>query len=398
MHPPLNQHYDVVLVGGGIIGSAVAYWLAANDDFDGSIVVIEKDTSYTYGATGRSVSSIRLQFSTPLNIQIARFGVHFIKQAGTYLRVDDDTPNLSFTEGGYLFLATSAQGREVLRQNHQIQREQGVEEVIMLHPHDLRQRFPWLNVRGVTGATLGVCNEGWFDAYLMLQAFKRKARRLGVHYLDDTVVDLAVAGNKVWKVVLKTGPAIGCGCVVNAAGAWAQQVAAMAGIDLPVFPRRRQVFVFSCRTQLPKCPLVIDPDGFYFRPEGAQYLCGMKPPPDQDPDGFNFAVDYDWFEERLWPRLTRWVPAFDAVKRQRAWAGHYAYNTFDRNALLGRHPAVDNLFFATGFSGHGVQQAPAVGRGLSELITYGGYRTLDLSAFSITRLIDNRPVLEQYVV
>ena len=398
MHPPLNQHYDVVLVGGGIIGSAVAYWLVANDDFDGSIAVIEKDRSYTYGATGRSVSSIRLQFSTPLNIQIARFGVHFIKQAGAYLRVDDDTPNLSFTEGGYLFLATSAQGREVLRQNHQIQREQGVEEVIMLDPFDLKQRFPWLDVTGVMGATLGVRNEGWFDAYLMLQAFKRKARRLGVHYLDDTVVDLAVAGNKVWKVVLKTGPAIGCGCVVNAAGAWARQVAAMAGIDLPVFPRRRQVFGFSCRTQLPKCPLVIDPDGFYFRPEGAQYLCGMKPPPDQDPDGFNFTVDYDWFEERLWPRLTRWVPAFDAVKRQRAWAGHYAYNTFDRNALLGRHPAVDNLFFATGFSGHGVQQAPAVGRGLSELITYGGYRTLDLSAFSITRLIDNRPVLEQYVV
>jgi len=396
-----RRYYDAVIVGGGIMGSSTAYWLASNPDFDGSVAVIEKDPTYAYSTTARSNSSIRMQFSTALNIAISKFGIHFIKNIANYLTVGDEIPQLSFVERGYLFLSTTAAGRDVLLGNHRIQRAQGIEDVIALTQGELAARFPWLNANGVTCATLGLKNEGWFDPYSLLQAFKRKARSLGVTYLADEVTGITLAnaraGVKISEVVTKGG-VIGCGVVVNAAGAWARKVAAMAGVEIPVFPRKRSVFVFDCPTKIPDFPLLIDPEGFYVRPDGAYYLCGMKPPADRDPDSHDFEVDHQWFDDELWPRLARWAPAFETVKVQRAWTGHYEYNTFDKNALLGTHPAVENLYFCNGFSGHGMQQSPAAGRGISELITYGDYRTLDLREFSVRRLIDNRPIVEQYVV
>jgi len=395
---PDDSRFEVVIVGGGIMGSSTAYWLASNPNFQGSVAVVEKDPTYTYSTTARSNSSIRMQFSTGLNIELSKFGIHFIKNAASYLATNDEPPHLSFVESGYLFLATTEAERRVLWANYAVQRAHGIEDVITLEPDDLARRFPWLNVGGVTGATLGLRNEGWFDPYGLLQAFKRKARSLGVTYLADEVVGLRLDGRRITQVQLKDRRAIDCAVVVNAAGAWSRNIAAMVGIDIPVYPRRRFVFVFRAEKQIENCPLVIDPLGFYFRPEGEFYLCGMKPPADLDPNSHDFEVDYSWFEERLWPLLWRWVPDFAAVKVQRAWTGHYEYNTFDRNALLGLHPAIENLYFCNGFSGHGMQQSPAAGRGISELITYGAYRSLDLSPFSIERLVHNRPIVEQYVV
>ena len=148
---------------------------------------------------------------------------------------------------------------------------------------------------------------------------------------------------------------------------------------LPVEARKRMVFTFACRAALPAFPLLIDPTGAYVRPEGDLYLSGMAPPEDADPPATDFAVDHAFFEETLWPIIATRVPAFEAIKPGRAWAGHYDFNTFDQNALVGPLPGFANLHVATGFSGHGLQQAPAVGRGLAELIVHGRYQSLDLS-------------------
>jgi len=392
-----DRRFDVVIVGGGVIGSSIAYWLAANTDFGGSVAVIEKDPTYAFSTTARSNSCIRMQFSTPMNIAISRFGIQFIKNVSAYLSTDSDTADVSFREFGYLFLGTSVKDREILLRNHALQRHHGIEDVVALTAEELGARFPWMSVEGVTCATLGLRNEGGFDPYLFLQAFKRKARSLGVTYLGEEVVGMRRAGHRVLSVQTSSG-SIECGTVVNAAGAWAREVAAMAAVDLPVFPRPRSVFVFSCPTKIPNMPLLIDPDGLYVRADGAHFLCGMKPAAELDRNSHDFDVDYRWFDEEIWPRLARWVPAFESVKVQRAWTGHYEYNTFDRNAVLGPHPEVDNLFFCNGFSGHGMQQAPAVGRGINELIAYGRYVTLDLSTFSARRLVDNQPIVEEYVV
>jgi FAD-dependent oxidoreductase domain-containing protein 1 len=186
--------------------------------------------------------------------------------------------------------------------------------------------------------------------------------------------------------------------VVLAAGTGTPALARQAGVALPVEARKRMVFTFSCRAPLPGFPLLIDPTGAYVRPEGDLYLSGMAPPEDADPPATDFAVDHGFFEETLWPIIAARVPAFEQIKPGRAWAGHYDFNTFDHNALIGALPGCANLFVATGFSGHGLQQAPAVGRGLAELIVHGGYRSLDLSPLGCERIAEGRPLVEENVV
>lgn len=387
---------DVVIVGGGVIGSAIAYFLVANPEFDGRVVVVERDPSYQDGSTARSAGSIRQQFSTPENIAISQFGIRFLKRLPEYLAVDGESPDVQFHEGGYLFLAT-ARGAAALETSVATQHRMGA-NTLHLNPDQLRQRFPWLQLDDIAAGALGVENEGWFDPYALLQALRRKAIALGVQYRGNEVVGLRRTGNRINAVLLADGERMAGGQVINAAGPRARAVAAMARIELPVRPRKRYVFVFACRTALADCPLVIDPSGCYFRPEGAQFICGMSPPPEEDPDCLDLDVDYDVFEQRLWPILAHRVPAFEAIKRTAAWAGHYAYNSFDQNAILGPHPDVQNLLFANGFSGHGLQQAPAVGRGISELVVHGEYRSLDLSRLGFERLLRNEPICETKVV
>jgi glycine/D-amino acid oxidase-like deaminating enzyme len=173
----------------------------------------------------------------------------------------------------------------------------------------------------------------------------------------------------------------------------------MAGLSIPVEPRRRSLFVFDCRQSLPgRIPLTIDPSGVFFRPEGRFYLTGTTPQEDRVVDVDDFVVMHSEFDEQIWPVLAARVPAFEAIKVVNAWAGHYDYCLLDHNAIVGPHPAVGNFFFANGFTGHGLQQAPAVGRGISELIASGVYRTLDLSPLSYQRVAANRPFLESAVI
>ena len=390
------KYVDVVIVGGAVVGSAAAYFLRAQTGFKGSVLVVEKDFTYEHSATARSAASIRHQFSTPENIRMSQFGTHFIQNIGDYLAVDGEVPDLGFHEGGYLFLATPA-GRDVLEANHRVQRSLGV-DVALLAPAQLQVRFPWLNTSDLSAGSLGLSGEGWLDAFGLMQAFRRKAVSLGAEYQQAQVSAVQRAGRAITAVTLSDGATVSCGLVINAAGTGAPALAQSAGIFLPVQSRKRCVFFFSTPAEVSQCPLVIDPSGAYFRPEGSGFICGISPTENQDPECFDFEVDHTLFDNVLWPTLAARVPGFEAARVQNAWAGHYDVNTLDHNVILGAHPEVDNLLFANGFSGHGMQQSAAAGRALSELVTFGSYRTLDLSAMGWTRVIEQRPLLEINVV
>jgi glycine/D-amino acid oxidase-like deaminating enzyme len=378
--------FDVVIVGGGAMGSSIAWHLAMEPTVANKVAVVERDPTYARASSSLSAASIRQQFSTPLNIHLSRYGIGFLRHARELLQVD-----LGLKEPGYLFLASPA-GEAVLRANHAIQKGEGC-AVELLDPHALQQRFPVISAEGVALASHGTANEGWFDGPALMQAFRRKARQQGVEYVHDEVVDLAPH-----EVTLRSGTILSARTIVIAAGPWSGEVAARAGIMLPVEPRRRSVFVFDCRETLPPLPLTIDPSGVWFRPEGRFYLSGTTPAKGNDPPGAPLEVQHQEWEEMVWPVLAGRVPAFEAAKVVNSWAGYYEYNTFDQNGIVGRHPETDSIVFATGFSGHGIQQSPAVGRAVAELIVHGDYRTLNLSPFGYERISAGRPVRELNVV
>jgi glycine/D-amino acid oxidase-like deaminating enzyme len=392
-----SERADVVVVGGAIIGSSVATFLAQRGDFDGRIVVVERDPTFRTSSTTLSAASIRLQFSTPLNIEISRFGVEVIKHPDRYLAVDGEGPEVDFVENGYLFLATDA-GLATLERNHATQRALDV-PVLLLTPAELRDRFPWITVEDLAGASLGLADEGWFDAHALLQGFRRRARSLGVTERVGEVVGLERDGDRLRGVRLADGSLIEADWVVNAAGPRAASVAAMAEIELPVSPRKRLVFHVEAPVSLGAAPLTVDPSGVYFRPEGPAYIAGFSPRDgDSDPDTLDLVPDRAPFESLVWPALAHRVAAFDRLRLLDTWAGHYEVNVLDHNGIVGPHPVVTNLLFANGFSGHGLQQAPAVGRGLAEWITVGRYESLELSPLGYGRIERNEPIRELNVV
>ena len=388
----------MVIVGGAIVGSATATFLARRPDWHGRIVILERDPTFRTSSTTLSAASIRLQFSTPLNIEISRFGVEVIKHLETWLGVEGQpAPEVDFVEGGYLFLASAA-GLPILESNHAVQREHGV-EVALLTPAQLQERFPWMQVDDLAGGSLGLRDEGWFDAYALLQAFRRKARSLGVEEVAGEVVEIERSGGRATGVRLADGRHIEADWVVNAAGPRAGGVAGMAGVRLPVSPRKRMVFHFDCRTRIADAPLTIDTSGVYFRPEGPNYIAGSSPRGEQpDPETLDLEVDRSWFEQVVWPAIAHRVPAFEAIRLLDAWAGHYEVNTLDHNAVIGPHPDLPNFLFANGFSGHGLQQAPAAGRALSEWIATGDYETIDVRPLGYERIAANEPYEELNVI
>jgi len=377
---------DVIVIGGGVMGSSVAYHLKSDPAFTGKVTVIERDPTYARASSALSASSIRQQFSTPLNIHLSRYGIGFLRRAGELLGVE-----LGLREPGYLFLASHA-GEAVLRANHAIQKGEDC-AVELLDPAALVGRFPWISTEGVTLASHGTANEGWFDGPALMQGFRRKARDLGAVYVADEVVGFSGS-----SVMLRNGGRLEAKTIVLAAGPWSGEVAACADIALPVEPRRRSVFVFDVREPPGITPLTIDPSGTWFRPEGRFYIGGTTPAEGNDPPGAPLEVQHQEWDEIVWPTLAARVPAFEAAKVVNAWAGYYEYNTFDQNGIVGRHPEIESLIFATGFSGHGIQQSPAVGRAVAELIVHGSYRTLDLSPFGYERISAGRPIRELNVV
>ncbi len=389
----------IIVVGGGAIGSAVAYFLTLHRP-GCQVTVIERDFSYSQASSALSASSIRQQFSSAINIAMSSFGIEFMRQIGYCLEVAGERPDIGLVEDGYLYLATAA-GEAVLRENYALQISQGV-DVALLSPEALRQRFPWLNTEHVALGSLGLSGEGWYDGYSLLQGLRKKAISQGVRYVQAEVVGVEASGSDgvqhISAVQLANGERLPCSAVVNAAGPWARRVAQWLDIDLPVYGRRRTVFNFTCPEPLPQCPLLIDTSGIWLRPEGRGFIAGFSPPDDNDPDFQPLEPEHEAFENYLWPTLAERIPAFEALRLQSAWAGYYEMNVFDHNAIVGLHPRCDNLYFANGFSGHGLQQCPAVGRGLAELIHTGDWQTLDLSPVAFQRIVEGRPLLEKNVI
>ena len=388
---------DVAIVGAGIVGASVAYWLTRLEPAL-SVVLVERDPGFADASSQRSASSIRQQFTTPVNVRMSRFGLEFLHEAPALLEVDGDAPALGLRLPGYLVLAGDA-GADALRADQAMQQALGA-PIALLSPARLARHFPWLALDGLALGAFGAGAEGWFDGPALHAALLRRARRQRARLVRGEVaaIEVATAGGtrRAKALRLADGTRIGCGRVVVAAGAWSRRVAATAGIGLPVHARRRTVFVLSCPTPLTGCPLVVDPSGCWFRPEGRGFIAGTVPA--DDDDDLPLEPDLAEFDDRLWPALARRVPAFEALRVERAWAGYYEVNAWDHNALLGPHPAVPNLLFATGFSGHGMQHAPAAGRGIAECVLHGGWRSLDLSALSVARLDEGRRVTEGQVI
>jgi glycine/D-amino acid oxidase-like deaminating enzyme len=400
----MNDSYDVVIIGGAVIGSAVAYFLTANDHFNGSVVIIERDPTFATASTALSSSSIRNQFSNPINVQISQYGTQFIRAFAETMAADGESPELDFHEGGYLFLAATDAQVHILRKNHAVQKSLGA-DVVLWDQGQLKAAFPHLNVDDLQLASYGRSGEGWFSNTGLMNGFRNKARAQGADYVIDTVVGIHRHANRITGVTLAGGRRVRCGLLVNAAGTRAADAAAMAGLSIPVEPRKRTLFVFDC-AQSPQgtantnhgcLPLMIDTSGTFCRPEGRFFIAGTKPTVDPAVDLDDFAPRYEEFDS-IWMDLAARSEKFEAIKLVNFWAGHYAYNTLDQNAIVGPHDAVRNFIFANGFSGHGLQQAPAIGRGIAEWITYGDFRSLDLSPLKYARIKHNDPFVEEAVI
>ena len=389
-------HFDVVIAGGAAVGSATAYFLTADAGLQCKVLVVEQDLGYRRCETTLSAASIRHQFSTPENIMMSMFGTEFLRDFDERMGTEGQPATVGFHERGYLFLASPA-GLHVLEENHALQTRLGA-RIALLDASALASRYPWLETSDLAAGSLGLAGEGWMDAYSLLQGLHRKAVSQGASYREGKVTGLRRQGYRLTEVMLADGTTIACRDVVNAAGIGAPALARMAGLDLPVQARKRNVFFVRSPAPLPGCPMVIDPSGAYFRPEGQGYLMGISPAAEDDPECDDFDVQQAQFEEVLWPLLAHRVPGFEALRRVNAWAGHYDFNVFDQNAIIGTHPAVENLYFANGFSGHGLQHAPAVGRALAELIIHGEYRTLDLSRLGWSRILSAQPLAEKNIV
>uniref|UniRef100_A0A1Q3FJ94 Putative oxidoreductase n=1 Tax=Culex tarsalis TaxID=7177 RepID=A0A1Q3FJ94_CULTA len=422
-----QSHCDVLVIGGGGVGSSIAYWLKKRARNGLNVVVVEKDATYQEASTCLSVGGLRQQFSIVENIQMSLYGAEFMRNVKEHL---GDDVEVNFTPYGYLMLA-SEQGAEQLQENSKLQNTLGAKNEILTAAR-LKERFPWMNTEGIALGCHGLEKEGWFDPWALLSGFKKRAIEYGAHYVEAEMVgfefrkqpDILAEGinqgeyeglDKAYIRMKNGGEVrdIKFSIAIIAAGAASGKIAKMArigtgqgmlSVPLPVEPRKRYVYVYQCGADDGgpgiNTPLTIDPTGTYFRRDGlgGNYLAGRSPGPGEEPAVDNLDVDYDYFDSHVWPQLAKLVPSFENIKVKNAWAGFYEYNTFDENGIVGPHPYYNNLYIATGFSGHGIQQTPAVGRAISEMIIDGDFRTVDLTRFGFDRILVDQPLFEANIV
>ena len=389
-----RNSYDVIIVGGGIMGSTTAYYLTRKDP-NLKVAVIERDLAYTRASTTLSMVNARIQFSLEQNVQISQFAFDVLENFEDEMTVAGNRPSIAYHREGNLFLYEAdavADAREAM----QMQQNLGC-QVEWWTPDEVRQHYPLYDPdERIVGASFGA-KDGHFDAYAVLMAYKANARAQGAVYIEAEVTSLNIADGRIHGVTTATGEGYTAAVVINCAGAWCTELARTAGVELPVQPTKRQCFCVDPAEKSDRpLPLTILPSGFYFRTEtGGMVLIGKSLP--EDPVGFDFSWDQNRFMDMLWLELAEFVPAFERLKLVRGWAGLYAVNTLDGNAILGEWPELKGFYLANGFSGHGLQQGPAVGRYLSEVIT-GATPTMDLSIFTPQRILDGRPLAEGGIV
>lgn len=398
---PTKPTYDVVIIGGAIMGASTAWFLSDTPDFDGSVLVVERDMTFQACSTTHTNSCMRQQFSTELNVRISQFAADFVKNIRTYMGNDERVPQLGIQSFGYMYLADTEDFADTLRQNQKIQRAAGAATELMT-PDEIKVAYPFYNVDDIVLGSINSVDEGYWDASAVNDWWRRQSRERGVEWIQNEVVAITrnASGTKVDTVTLASGEVIACGQLVNASGPRAARTAQLAGIDVPVEPRKRYSWLFRAEQPLDRdLPLTIDPSGVHVRENGGgTYQCGGHTDHDPAVDFDDYAMDYSLWETHVWPTLASRIPQFEAIKIQSEWAGHYAMNTFDHNAIMGPHTDVTNFIFLNGFSGHGLQQSPAMGRGTAEWLTHGAYRTLDMTPFHYARLAANQPIIETAVI
>lgn len=398
---PRHANYDVVIIGGGIMGASAAWFLTQSPDFDGRVLVVERDPTYQFAGTGLTNSCIRQQFSTTLNVQISQFGAEFVQNLRQFMGNDARVPDLPIQNFGYMYLANTPAFADVLRASHAVQRAAGAATRLMT-PDEIAREYPFYTTDDLVLGSINTVNEGYFDGITVFDWLRRSARERGVEFIHNEVVALAKTpnGTRISQAQLASGEDIGCGHVINASGTRGARTAAMAEITLPIEPRKRFTWVFTAEVPLPRAlPLTIDPSGVHVRQDTqTTYMAGAHADIDPAVDFDDFTMDHTIWQDHVWPAIAARIPAFEAIKITREWAGHYDMNTLDANAIVGPHSTVENFLFLNGFSGHGLQQAPAMGRGIAEWITYGAYRSLDLRPFSFDRITRGEAFVENAII
>ncbi len=382
---------DVIIIGGGVIGSSIAYNLL-NDGFAGKIIVFEKDGLYEFASTPRSAGGFRQLYTTVINMQLSKYSLQIYKDFAQTMAIDGEEMEIDFKQRGYLFLAKEEMMPK-FEQHLKLQNENGINSRL-LDKNELLGIIPELNIEDIAGGLY--CSEsGYLDPYSVMQGYIRNAKKLGAEYVYAEVDSLITDQDQIKGIKLVDGSEYYAPIVVNCAGAWASILGEKAGVPLPVVPLPRQIFQFDIEKPLKKyLPLTMDPTGVYFRHEGEKFISGYAE--DIEP-GINFKWRRSAFEEHIWPVLANRIPNFEYAKIERGWSGLYDFNTEDHNAILGEYPTMKGYFVAFGFSGHGMQQAPAVGKCLSELIRTGKYQTIDLTPLRVERFAEKELVVEDAI-
>ncbi|MGH6610024.1 MAG: NAD(P)/FAD-dependent oxidoreductase [Burkholderiaceae bacterium] len=387
------MRYDIVIIGGAIMGSSVAYFLKTLAP-SASVCVIEPDSTYEFSSTLRASGGVRVLFSCPENIEMSKFGREFIRRFPTEMAVDGREAPVDWVEGGYLFIAPPS-GMSLLESNFEQQQAHGC-EVELLTPSQLKDRFPSMFVDDLGGGVHSL-RDGWCDPNGLLQGFRRKAISLGVEYIEDRVTGLSRSTNTVREAQLASGAAIRAEVFINATGAWSAELCAMVDMPLPVAPLRRFEHYFTAGNSIERLPYVKDLDRLAFRSEGKGFSGGLVD--SDEPRGFNFEVDHDYFERVVWPAVAHRFPPFEAARCHRTWSGLYEQCELDGNPIIGNwNGGLENSYVITGFSGHGMMHAPAAGRAIAELIVHGSFQTLDLTRLGYERIMRAEPYPEAGIV
>ena len=398
---PKHDKYDVIIIGGAIMGSSTAWFLSQNPDFNGTILVVEKDQKYEFCSTAHTTSCIRQQFSTKLNVEISQFAADFINNFQEYMNNDARIPKLAIRSFGYMYLADDEDFAKNLRSNQKVQAASGA-ATELLTPEEIKSRYPFYNVEDIKLGSINLVNEGYWDSITVFEWMKNKAQENGVEYVENEVTELTrnKSGDRICSIKLASGETIIGDKFVNATGPRAAATSKMAGIKIPIEPRKRYSWIFKAKNPLDRdLPLTIDPSGFHVRENGGgTYQAGGHGTYDPAVEFNDFIMDDELWENTVWPTLFNRIPQFESLKLISQWAGHYAMNTVDQNAIIGPHNIIQNFFFLNGFSGHGSQQAPAMGRATAELLTYDAFKTIDMSAFRYERLLSGDKVIEEAII